>query len=479
MSYIPGAGLKKPLNVLTQPVFPDIRKGPPEFKWSGKHWKVDTGATLRDTETFTQFSDPAVLAVSRDYNKTIYGQTSFKNIVNAEFRPPLSNVYEDDGPLNRLPWKLQAVVPRINPGTAWGPSGTSSYTADNDRTTEIPKAITDKIKVARTRPTIYCPIDIPLDNSVLPDFQTTIPNVSAFSGWYIPVEPAIEHKQFELNEKITTGLNPGSTTSFTYSDMSNSEGYKLPDIHPRASATAGTNVDYNFFSGVDVTPGYFDDVTPIVSADAGYNPTNTAQNQAFEYEFGYNTPIVSTDAGYNGITTTGVTHIPVDLSHTSPEYSASAGYNGITTINDTEMSTNTIELSNRSPNISASAGYNGWFTSIHDAPDVHLRSKLGYVPFHVNPEMTGHNEIHEPTVDDHLKTPKQLSYYVPPTHGFQANNNTKKMHFRSKLDSGKSYGSISQTGANYSSFKTNNPGLESFSSALKKTSTKKDGVYSF
>ena len=126
MSTVLGNGIKKPLNMIENPVYPDIKKGPPRFVWSRKYWQVDPGATMRDTEPITQFIEPAVLAQSRDYNKTVYGQSSHKDIVNAAFRPPLLDYYEDIGPLNRIPATTKAIIPHINPSTAGHGGGTSS-----------------------------------------------------------------------------------------------------------------------------------------------------------------------------------------------------------------------------------------------------------------------------------------------------------------------------------------------------------------
>ena len=88
MSYTPGSGMKKPLNMLEGPVYPDIRRKLPDFKWTRKHWTVDAGATMKGVEPMTQMYENAVLTQARDYNQTIYGKSSHREIVNAEFRPP-------------------------------------------------------------------------------------------------------------------------------------------------------------------------------------------------------------------------------------------------------------------------------------------------------------------------------------------------------------------------------------------------------
>src|SRR6476659_9646204 len=109
MQYIPGQGIKKPMNMMQAPIYPDIKKGPIEFKNSGKHWTVDVGQTLIDTESNTQLLGDSVLAVSYRDNIDKYGQSSYQEKITV-FRPPLQNYYEDFGPLTRLPTKIHAIT---------------------------------------------------------------------------------------------------------------------------------------------------------------------------------------------------------------------------------------------------------------------------------------------------------------------------------------------------------------------------------
>src|SRR5271154_1968142 len=100
--------LKKPLNALDNPVYPDIRSTGPRFYDSGKHWTVDVGKTMSQVEFQPGYLDYALLAQERDYNQRIYGKSSNKDVVNKAFRPPLITL-EDTLPLNRIP--RGAVVP--------------------------------------------------------------------------------------------------------------------------------------------------------------------------------------------------------------------------------------------------------------------------------------------------------------------------------------------------------------------------------
>ncbi|MDB4769527.1 hypothetical protein OAG24_01040 [bacterium] len=233
-------GIKKPLNQLEGPVYPDIKKGPPIFKWSRKHWSVGSDV-LRDTEHMSQFYEPAVLAQSRDYNKTIYGQSSHKDIVNAAFRPPIQNPLFDHFPMNRIPVTSEAIIPRINPGTAFS-DGTGGYHAKNERHSDIEGALTDRISTGEMRPTFYCPIDQPLDNSVLPTLETKIPSVSASAGFKMPYTMDAPAQEVELHSnQIDAPIEPGFTAPFTVDGENGLEHTVLFNNRPDVPVTAGAN----------------------------------------------------------------------------------------------------------------------------------------------------------------------------------------------------------------------------------------------
>ena len=160
MAYIPGGGIKRPLNTLENPTYPDIRRGPPRFRSAGKHWKVDVGATLMDQYANRQLTEGTLLIQSRDYNKTIYGQSSHRDVVNKNFRPPLLDPIKDFYPLSRLP--RERVIPRLNPGTAGG--STSGFASQNMRPNGLEKYYEHRLKPGSMGVTHYAPPSLVVEN---------------------------------------------------------------------------------------------------------------------------------------------------------------------------------------------------------------------------------------------------------------------------------------------------------------------------
>jgi len=262
-------GQKKPLNLLEAPVYPDIKQTVPRFQWSRKFWQVDVGATMRDLEHRPQFLNDAVLSQPRDYNQTVYGVSSHKDIVNAAFRPPLLDPYEDFYPLTRIPATTKVIIPHINPGTD-SDNGTTGYRAKNNNPSGIEKSLTDRVSTGNWRPTFYAPIDQPIDNSVLPDLNTKNPPISAHSGWNMPVSSA-PCKEVNLDyQQITPLINTGFETSFRTRVTSELEDIELKSNRPAFSAGAGMNtpvmIDGEYNPVFDLKNG-----RPQVSADAGMN----------------------------------------------------------------------------------------------------------------------------------------------------------------------------------------------------------------
>ena len=417
------SGMKKPLNLLVGPVYPDIKKGPPRFVWSRKHWDVDVGATMMDTEPFTQLVEPAILAQSRSYNKTVYGQSSHRDIVNAEFRPPLMSYYEDIGPLNRVPATINPIIPRINPGSAGHGAGTSGYTSKNERISDIEGALTDRIKAGEWRPTFYAPMDIPIDNSVLPDLEAKIPSVSVHSGWNYPSYNTQEHRSIDLgNEKLQAiPIKTGHSSGVNIDGPRELEKYQAYDNRPTYSAGSGVN-----------TPMELN--TPL--------PVET-------FELFHNRPQFSADAGMNTPAQINAETPTVELFHNQPQVSADAGMNTPAQINS---ETPTVELFHNRPQVSAGAGTNTLFQINAETPTVELFEKLGETPINVlNPgSETGYTT--EASIysnkDEYIQENRpSYSYVVPQEEPIYRSRNeeTHKPHFREKLQPLKSYGKVAQS----------------------------------
>ncbi|HSA76205.1 MAG TPA: hypothetical protein VLE02_01550 [Nitrosarchaeum sp.] len=269
MSYIPGGGIKKPLNQLENPVYPAIQKAVPRFRWTKKHWTVGS-EVLKNTEHLTQFYENAVLAQPRDYNKTIYGQSSHRDIVNANFRPPLIDPITDIYPLSRIPVKIETIIPNINPGTANFDIGSSAYASKNEYINNTDKAMTDRIKSGESRPSFFFPLDLPEDNSRLPDLDYNIPQISANSGYSgISIDAPI--KEVELNHTgYSIPMDSGSQYETLLTPSSGLEDVQLEYTRPQVSASSGMN-------------------TPIYTMVSVGNEN---------LELGYNRPMISACSGY-------------------------------------------------------------------------------------------------------------------------------------------------------------------------------------
>lgn len=476
MTSLPSAGFKKPLNMLENPIKPDIKKEPPRFAWSGKHWNVDTGSTLLDTEPYTQFIEPSILTQSRDYNKTIYGQSSHRDIVNAEFRPPYIDQFEDLQPLTRIPVKTKAIIPHTNPGT--DSDGTAGYLARNQRISNVESALTDRIKNKEWRPTFFSPIESPQDNSVLPDLESKLPSVSANSGWEYNITFGPQHKEVQLrSEKLTPTLSTKPNPSFTLNGRSDFENYNAKLNRPNTSTTSGFETNINFkadnpdielklnrpqtstSSGFETNiqfnqenPEYhLNNKNPQVSASSGYESQIKLNSEVPEYHLYNNNPQVSASSGYE-------TQINFDqevpeyhLYNNNPRVSATSGYESQIKF-DSEKPEYHLRYNN--PQVAATSGTETNINLNHEMPEYHLESKLSETPLQVlNPgSETGYKQNFEhQNSNDYITTKRpSYSYSVRPEFNYKTENyQSHQPHFRQKLQPEKSYGQVSQTGATY------------------------------
>lgn len=277
-------------------MFPDIKEALPRFVDAKKHWTVDIGATILDTGHLDQTLNGAILAQSRSYNQTIYGQSSSKDVVNKNFRPPLLS-QDDFLPLSRQPRKI--VVPRINPsGVA------NTYFTQNNHLSEIDSYLTDRIKEGEWRPTFFAPITFPNDsNAIVPDLELTLPHYSATAGMNTPVRidaPPQIPDLVEGREEFTLLLDSGVNIPIKL-DGDVVRDFNLSLNRPHYSAGARVN-----------TPATIDMKTPLA-----------------HLELKESRPRYAAGAGMNTPTTidmeTPLTHL--ELKESRPRYAAEAGMN--------------------------------------------------------------------------------------------------------------------------------------------------------
>ena len=367
MAYFPGAGVKKPLNIIEGPMFPDIKQTLPRFVNAGKHWTVDTGATILDTGHLDQTLNGAILAQSRSYNQTVYGQSSSKDVVNKNFRPPLLS-QDDFLPLSRQPRKI--VVPRINP------SGVAdSYFTQNNRPGEIDSYLTDRVKQGEWRPTFFAPITFPNDtNAIVPDLELTLPHYTASAGINTPAKfdappqmPVLVGGREEFTLLLDSGVNIPVTL-----DGDVVHDFDLPLKRPHYTAGAGMN-----------TPVTLDMETPLT-----------------HLELQENRPRYSAGAGLNNPVLldmeTPLTHL--ELQENRPRYATDARMN---TLLQLDMETPLTKL------------------ELHTQVDSKLFSNPGSAVFDGHDYTTGESSQLDKVGD----TLPQVSYIVPPTTSVTAPNN--------------------------------------------------------
>jgi len=436
---------KKPLNQLENPIEPTILKGPPRFAWSGKHWTVGSEVT-RDTEHITQFYEDAILAQPRDYNKTVYGQSSHAEKVNGgAFRPPLLNYYEDIGPLNRVPCTIRAITPRINPGTAGFDSGTSGFTSQMARQGDENKNITDRVKSGPCRPTFYSPFEEGLQDTT-PDLELNIPSISHHSGFQFP-ERGIEDRPVTLTYKrMESIMDPGSCTDFTV-ENSRRDGFVLENINPMVSVDGGFCTQFTYDNLNRDLPDY-ENTIPSVSADANIQTQFEVENFSRQTpNLENNSPYYSASSGSNYPSYEMISPIEHSFDLNRPLYSHASKEFGITS----PMQELQIETFNNLPQTSADSGFNSIYTNCDNIrPDrlEELEQKL-YTPLSVTNAgdvESGYKNVDQGVSDSsgkYNKEPIKYSYITNPHLEYTTRNeHTFKPHHREKLIPEKGYGKI-------------------------------------
>lgn len=237
-TYIPGAGIKRPLGILEAPVYPDIRRAPIEVRSAGKHWRVDSGRTLLSTESMPQFVESAILAVPKDYATRSTGISSHKDVVNKNFRPPIIEPYLIAESLTRQP--RPATVPRINPdATRWA--------MRNERMDDPSRFLTDLIKSGQLDSGVNIPYTDGVPDMPLPDLEMILPKTNIGCNPRMLALPAFDPIKVDARATSAVIRNdylPVSGTSVAHAPLSIDgknawEDMVLDDSRVNVSASAG------------------------------------------------------------------------------------------------------------------------------------------------------------------------------------------------------------------------------------------------
>ena len=163
--------------------------------------------------------------------------------------------------------------------------------------------MTDRVTSGNWRPTFYCPIEIPQDNSVLPDLELTIPSVSGSAGFLYPTFDAPLQEVLLDHEQLLPQLDAGITTRVRLDGTSGMEDLHLHHNRPQVSAHAGVNTPLKIDGPLEMeTRLDFDYNRPQVSAHAGMNTPlkiDGPLEMETKLDFDYNRPQVSAHAGMN------------------------------------------------------------------------------------------------------------------------------------------------------------------------------------
>lgn len=323
-------GAKKPLNLLENPVPPCITKGPSPFaRWSGVNFKAAPEDILLQSRCNPNFSEALVLNESRDANQTRYGQSSYRSYVNKEFRPPIIP-WECQHPWSRMPRRETTV--RVNPTAADNESG-RLFVAQNNNPLNIDKEVSEyKTPGDLVAPTYYHPIDMPVDNSVLPDLEMKLPQVCVTAGVNAPITidaptlaPQLEY------EKKTVPIQTGYTIPISVNGYNAAENLKLQHHNPQVFVEAGTSLP--IYTQPDLSSAALsrplENCRPQVSVSAGITTPflYDARQGESVINLEYNGPQVSASAGaampYYGTLARPDTDPQLHLSR--PQVSVSAG----------------------------------------------------------------------------------------------------------------------------------------------------------
>lgn len=439
-------GLKKPLNLLESPIYPDIKATLPRFRWSGKFWTVDTGETLIEYNNGIHpgLVESTVLVQNRDYNKQFaYGQSSHRDVVNQSFRPPLIT-RDDTLPLSRQPRKI--VVPRINPGTADDTGGNVAFASQNETTNETTGFLTDRVKLGDWRPTHFADVLGPDDNSILPDLYYKVPQVSVTSGNNSQFKSRnIDETTISQNDskKIDVPLINSPESFFTINAENPLENLDLPFKTTPLSINAGNNYDYKLPLHFENQDLILDKNTPEISVTSGIENFNFTTPFIQETQFDYNRPQVSSNSGFTSSYQIGITPIDMELDYVLPQTSVTSGVNSNNILGITPVD---YKLNYTRPQVSVNSGRksNPELISTNDqfkdASSPVLDEKITPINaiFNPSPQYTSFNsQINPIGILESAKnySPDKSWYDITPTMLYKETNNRTSPHFKQKTHS--------------------------------------------
>ena len=267
--------MKKPLNALENPVPLNIKKGPPRFMNSRKHWTVGEEVLNGNNGTIPEnmLRADAVLVQSRDSSRIKYGVSSHRDYINETFRPPIERM-EDREPLSRMPRGI--VWGRVNPEVAFEPN--------NSTLSEMDKYFTNRIKDTRVNPEFSMEMGGPVGKPITQHrYRPEIPKHMVVSHNFARVDtPVLQTVQLEKKmvdisgyAGVTSVVAGGSVEAplghedLVYGDKKSAYGLSggeydyrahlkaAPEMRiadkTRVAGTAGVSVEYEAFSDIGIT----------------------------------------------------------------------------------------------------------------------------------------------------------------------------------------------------------------------------------
>jgi hypothetical protein len=195
---------------------------------------------------------------------------------------------------------------------------------------EVGKFLTDRVKAGEIRPTFFCPVDSPVDNSILPDLELTLPARSVSAGFRMPsigTSPLESCPNGQERMANYRRFDPVGTAGFNPILISAPDGraeLELEYNNPQISACSGRNT----LPGGDTMTVIDYDLEynrPQISATAGRRAMAMDGMTPIDFDLDYNRPQISATAGRRAMAMEGMTPVDFDLEYNRPQVSATSG----------------------------------------------------------------------------------------------------------------------------------------------------------